>query len=555
MFRKILFLHLVVFVLSSASNFSFANGCYMPEMAYPKLPDIPLQRAIVVWKGGIETLVVESALDSESKNVGWILPLPAEPTSLAKSDAGTLTSMTRCVRPKITHDIGSDLMIVPFIFLALIPLTCVWIFRVDDKVRSKEIRILVLLYIPVGLVLTAILLPSLGRKAGGSTGSPFIQIQSIQRVGNYDVSVLRAENAGALAKWLADNKFKTLDERARTIVDDYISHKWCFMVARLRRDSGGPATPHPILATFPADKPVYPMKLTALADSTTRVELYVIADKRAAAEQFRVADCHKYSRKTGGRHFSYASYAPIPYYTTAGKELTIGNPDVCEMMWNGCVVTRLETDLEPQQMKDDISIGFEDYSVHRDHFFTAGFRNGVVSNITLAGLSILLLCCAVVFHKRRKPPRWEVIVLIVLMLATLTAAGITYFALPTIPAYITGGKGGGRSFMYIQRVQASIDIAVADGLLHDGMSNAGLAKFPDILEKAELISERYLRNPVTGERMKCERSPGNFSIRTIDSKRYICLYGPNAREIRIELSPPSKQSPPDATAIPDTNPN
>ena len=85
------------------------------------------------------------------------------------------------------------------------------------------------------------------------------------------------------------------------------------------------------------------------------------------------------------------------------------------------------------------------------------------------------------------------------------------------------------------------------------MSDAELTKLPEILIKAELISEGGLRAPFIGEGMKYERSPGNFSIRTIDSKRYICLYDRDCREVRIELSPPSKQSPPTATTMPDTN--
>jgi len=49
-----------------------ADGCYIPAQAVRKIPNIPFQRALITWTGGVETLVVSSALDSESQRIGWI---------------------------------------------------------------------------------------------------------------------------------------------------------------------------------------------------------------------------------------------------------------------------------------------------------------------------------------------------------------------------------------------------------------------------------------------------------------------------------------------------
>ena len=64
----------VVAVLAFASDV-FGDGCYIPERAVES-PEIPAQRAVLAWKNGQETLVISSALDSESQKLGWIIPLP-----------------------------------------------------------------------------------------------------------------------------------------------------------------------------------------------------------------------------------------------------------------------------------------------------------------------------------------------------------------------------------------------------------------------------------------------------------------------------------------------
>ena len=46
-----------------------ADGVYIPQRAYPALPTIPVQRAIIIHRDGIETLIVESTFQSKSPDV------------------------------------------------------------------------------------------------------------------------------------------------------------------------------------------------------------------------------------------------------------------------------------------------------------------------------------------------------------------------------------------------------------------------------------------------------------------------------------------------------
>ena len=73
-------------------------------------------------------------------------------------------------------------------------------------------------------------------------------------VGNYDVQILAADNATALAdsvkaldEWLTGNGFAGLTQAGRRIAADYIKNKWFFVAARLHRAApvGGDLIPWP----------------------------------------------------------------------------------------------------------------------------------------------------------------------------------------------------------------------------------------------------------------------------------------------------------------------
>ncbi|MHC5054745.1 MAG: hypothetical protein ACYTKD_08510 [Planctomycetota bacterium] len=58
---------------------ALADGKYFPERAVEKPVAIPSQRAVIRFKDSRETRIIESAAESDSKSLGWVIPLPAEP--------------------------------------------------------------------------------------------------------------------------------------------------------------------------------------------------------------------------------------------------------------------------------------------------------------------------------------------------------------------------------------------------------------------------------------------------------------------------------------------
>lgn len=70
----------IVCVLMFSGQDVYADGKHFPEKAYKKAPAIPSQRAILVYKDGIEKLTIESALEGKGQEFGWVIPLPSKPT-------------------------------------------------------------------------------------------------------------------------------------------------------------------------------------------------------------------------------------------------------------------------------------------------------------------------------------------------------------------------------------------------------------------------------------------------------------------------------------------
>jgi hypothetical protein len=531
--RHVLAVAALVFAFFSLSPAgAVADGVYIPPVAYPVMPKIPVQRAMIVYRDGVETLIVESTMDTETLDVGWILPLPAEPTKLDVADGGMLTSLAFCLRPAITHDLH-DLWVWAIVALGLLVPSALRAALSRKGLTMQWLLIWLLLYIiVVGL------LPALGSAGGEAPATATVLVRSTQRVGDYSVSVLRAGDAQALSQWLADNGLRALDENASAVVGDYIARGWCFAVARLVREEGGEATPHPIAATFPAERPVYPMKLTSLAGSTTRVELYVVADRRAVARGFHCAVADSFAPDSRGYPGS-----PSPAKWGKNTGVGVGNPDILEQMWDGCVLTRLQADLVPEAMDRDVILELVEFRPHRDHYFSPRGRGQLVVAILLWGAVAIVLVAAVVFYKRRRPSRRGARVFLVVVGVTLGAAGAAYLSAPVIAVGPSVEFMEGE--MRIHYMGEVATLMVHQGNLHAGMTpaetSAAFEKGAEFLAEALLTEDGRIANPFTGEPMRYERSPGNFSARTVGDKTYFCLYDKYAREIRaVELPPTPK---------------
>jgi len=502
-----------------------ADGVYIPEQAYPAMPAIPAQRAMITYRNGEETLIVESTFQSSSHSVGWILPVPAEPTRLELGDSGMLTSLSMSLRPRITHDLSQwPPRLICLLALALIPAAVV-VFATNSGRRRSFLTVIALVYVFL-LLLATLLLPSLGRE--GSTKA-FVNVISSQRLGDYQVHVLHADDADALSSWLKDNGLMPLSSAAMPIAEDYISRRWYFVVSRLTQNAHDLATPCPIAVTFPVAQPIFPMKLTELAGTTTQVELMVVADREATAQGFHSVAADRFHTQA---ETSSGWIETAEDYTAENTSMIIGSPDAGQWMWSGCTVTKLVADLPPSQMGDDISINLRDLQAHRDHVFSTQAKIEIVEIILLCGAVAITLFAACLFNRRRRPGRLGTIFCFCVAGLFPVAAAITAAALPVIPM---------RTGHYFPD---ALDLgSCASNLINDGRLNSNLSKDQiDAFLQLLRNPNGWDINPYSGQVVKLERSPGNFSTRTIGDQVYFCVYTADGQEMRLKLPRPGESA-------------
>lgn len=157
-------------------------------------------------------------------------------------------------------------------------------------------------------------------------------------IGPYDVAQLTGTDPAAVTTWLADNGFTMPDDLA-TALAPYLADGWLVVAVRLAPASGSLADGlPPMRLSFETDTPVYPMRLSATADFSQPLRLYVLADHRVDITN---------PAPTGGD----------PDLTFAGRvEPNPKYPLLTESLTGPRFLTRYDATFEPALITSDIQI-------------------------------------------------------------------------------------------------------------------------------------------------------------------------------------------------------
>ena len=421
---------------------AWADGIKMPEKAYLKPPAIPAQRAFIGWRDGTETLVVESTLDGEGQRFGWIMPVPAEPAQVEKGSTGFLDTLQGQLQPEITHKLGEgldSLRQAALVVAAWALVLALWPGGVRPVPALAALTAAVVFV--VGL-----LAPGLHKTRHASAlGAAGVRVKRAGTVGSYDVAVLEADSAEALNGWLDENGFLQFGGQGAEMVDDYISKGWHFVAARLRREGSGLCTPHPLSIAFPSERPVYPMRLTALAESDVHLDLFVAAAGRArtpaAPMDVQFCDVWLYNERAsyGSQQAGY-----LPGFEARTFHAQLGHPVALQELWDGCCLTRLTGVLRPGDMADDVWLEVGKPAPARAHYYSEqGARQTAwlvalwVFSIGLAAGVILLLPR----WRRRRERLYGVVTVVVAVSAASCLVGLgVRAALPVVETRTESGQ-------------------------------------------------------------------------------------------------------------------
>ncbi|HWI57447.1 MAG TPA: DUF2330 domain-containing protein, partial [Bacillota bacterium] len=231
-----------------------ADGCFV--FKWNKAVDInePAQKAIVFYDSGREDLLLQVKYEGALEEFGWLIPTP----TLPQVEQGRMEP-----------------------FYELSQLTQRHFGTAGVKTRGGDVAAL-----------------------SATKGEERVKVIEVKTVGAYEVSVLSAQDAGSLQRWLQAHGY-SFPEGKSEIVEDYIRQGWYFVAARIELNQGlgfkrvpAPTAKekqsaaldrkqlqsklssgelHPLLISFDTPRAVFPLKISAVGGKPSEVSLYLIA--------------------------------------------------------------------------------------------------------------------------------------------------------------------------------------------------------------------------------------------------------------------------------------
>ncbi|MHC4942436.1 MAG: DUF2330 domain-containing protein, partial [Planctomycetota bacterium] len=214
--------------LSADGGFFWERGADLNE---------PAQKAVICWKDGVERMILQVKFEDPPEDFAWIVPVPSRPRVEAV-------------------DAGSS----PFEELSI---------------YTFERR---------------------GGRAGqwgmGGTDHPDgVTVLEQKIVGVYDITVLAADDAGALSRWLNNHGY-SFPQGREDVLRHYTDKRWFYVAMRIDRKALGNieleklkiGELQPVRFTFAAHEMVYPMKISSINSGETEVLLYLLSDAPAVVK-------------------------------------------------------------------------------------------------------------------------------------------------------------------------------------------------------------------------------------------------------------------------------
>lgn len=192
-----------------------------------------------------------------------------------------------------------------------------------------------------------------------------VRIFSSGEVGPYGFDVVGSEDPDALVNWLRDNNYRVTPDM-EPIINLYVQEQFVFLAMRLLPDSEVQDV-QPIKLTYPSERPMIPLRLTAVAaNQDMAVMVWIYADQQAKPVNyaelaipyqdltfFGFGGGSNYRTLMGERANDYGGQAFITEYAAPTRELAVSHPLLQELSAKYPYVTRLNTVISPEEMAVD----------------------------------------------------------------------------------------------------------------------------------------------------------------------------------------------------------
>jgi hypothetical protein len=369
--KTTLFLVLAVLLLGSVP--ALADGkFYWPE---PIPPRIPYQRALLLYDGARETLILQSKYQTVGSSIdgflGWVVPVPSVP-ELASMDSAQAESLFLSLsyrsQPRVTSI--SELLLMTGLFVApvaavLLLVVCGSSLFVPRMRFVRRHRPKLVVGAVVMLIFSFLCLQYFSRfTTPASRGALVVDVIKSERVGIYDVQVVKAERAPDLVQWLNEHRLQ-FDDTDIQVFDQYLDRGWYFVVARIdpsrkadSQESASEGLVDPLIMRFQADAPVYPLALTSTSGHETQILLYVLSRSKWQNDgRLDLQFAGQAYLNRGTRNSLYGEVEPLGFFS--GLDLAL--PYLC----------RFKGTLTPDQMQEDLTLTLAGNSrFYRKHIIT-----------------------------------------------------------------------------------------------------------------------------------------------------------------------------------------
>ncbi len=237
---------------------------------------VPIDQAgeqIIFRKDGeFITATVRILYEGDAEDFSWVVPVPDTPELSTGSDAtfDELESLTRPIFDLTTS--GSS---------------CQEDFLVDSPSFA-----------------------AVAESALESTTDSVVIEQQLS-VGPFDVEIISSDDANAMADWLVANDYD-LSDRGVELLTPYVEEGMKFVALKLRSGQTSGSI-QPLIMRYRSDKPVVPIRLTAVAaQDDMGVIVWVVGDSRAVPENY-LHVIPNYTRLNwyAGRFNAFASYQSL----------------------------------------------------------------------------------------------------------------------------------------------------------------------------------------------------------------------------------------------------
>jgi HEAT repeat protein len=265
----LVFAHIAVGVVPAGE--AWADGCFLKPV-WNKQMDInePTQKAIIVYDGGREDLVLQVKYEGPVNEFGWLVPVPSVP-KVEKGSINCFYELSRLTQGMAVAE-GAG---------------------------------------------------TLGLASAGSDHRDAVRVIEQKTVGAYEVAVLAATDAGSLQRWLEQNQF-VYPRDSGAVIEEYVRKAWYFVAMRIQLGAGdsfkmsAPKTVttttakrsatgvsaklargelHPLQISFDTPRCIFPLKISAVNGHPSEISLYVLAREPLMEKSLFAQDVEKARQK------------------------------------------------------------------------------------------------------------------------------------------------------------------------------------------------------------------------------------------------------------------